>query len=302
MVVTSTGDYIRVIVKQNNAPVADDETNSTNINTTLTVSDGADDVLTGDTDADSDSLTVTGIRTGTEGGSGTTGSVGSGLAGSYGTLTIASNGTYNYVPGSSVGTDYFTYTVSDGNGGTDTAQITITVVNPNSAPSATADTGYIAEDSSFSVLDDAAAEDGTDSNTNNESGDHTGDILGNDSDSDGDSLTITSITATTASGSAQTTFSSNTETVTGAYGTLTINSNGSYSYAATADAADALDAGDTITDQFTYIVSDGTDTDTSTLTITIVGINDAPVAVDDTDSVNQNTTGTRSSGSKLING
>ena len=296
----TTGDYIRVIVKQNNAPVADDETNSTNINTTLTVSDGADDVLTGDTDADSDSLTVTGIRTGTEGGSGTTGSVGSGLAGSYGTLTIASNGTYNYVPGSSVGTDYFTYTVSDGNGGTDTAQITITVVNPNSAPSATADTGYIAEDSSFSVLDDAAAEDGTDSNTNNESGDHTGDILGNDSDSDGDSLTITSITATTASGSAQTTFSSNTETVTGAYGTLTINSNGSYSYAATADAADALDAGDTITDQFTYIVSDGTDTDTSTLTITIVGINDDPVAVDDTDSVSQNTTIIRSSGLKLL--
>ncbi|NDG45489.1 MAG: hypothetical protein EBY36_12505, partial [Gammaproteobacteria bacterium] len=73
-------------------------------------------------------------------------------------------------------------------------------------------------------------------------------------------MTITSITATTAGGGAQTTFTSNTETVTGAYGTLTINSNGSYSYAATADAADALDAGDTITDVFTYIVSDGTDT------------------------------------------
>ena len=272
----------------NDTPVADNETNSVTISTTTTVNDGTSDVLYGDTDVDgSASLSVSSIVATTAGGSAqavaassTNSSNFTTATGSFGTLRIGADGTYVYIAGSSNGTDVFTYTLSDGTA-TDTATLTFTVTGSNAAPSATADTGYIAEDSSFSVSDGAAAEDGTDSNTNNESGDHTGDVLGNDSDSDGDSLTITSITATTAGGSAQTTFTSNTETVTGAYGTLTINSNGSYSYAATADAADALDAGDTITDVFTYIVSDGTDTDTSTLTITIAGINDAPVAQDD---------------------
>ena len=39
---------------------------------------------------------------------------------------------------------------------------------------------------------------------------------------------------------------------------LTIAANGSYSYVANQAAADALDAGDTETDSFTYTVSDGT--------------------------------------------
>ena len=83
------------IMGVNDTPVADDETNSVNVSSTLTVTDGTSDVLHGDTDADaSSSLTVTGIRTGQEGGSGTDGTVGSGLAGTYGTLTIAADGTY----------------------------------------------------------------------------------------------------------------------------------------------------------------------------------------------------------------
>ena len=46
----------------NDVPVADDETNSVNVSTTLNVPDGTDDVLHGDTDADaSSSLTVTGL-------------------------------------------------------------------------------------------------------------------------------------------------------------------------------------------------------------------------------------------------
>ena len=54
-----------------------------------------------------------------------------------------------------------------------------------------------------------------------------------------------------------------------------------------------LDAGDTVTDTFTYTVSDGTATDTATLTITITGVNDDISAVDDTDSVNEDATITR---------
>ena len=49
---------------------------------------------------------------------------------------------------------------------------------------------------------------------------------------------------------------------------------------------DALDAGDIVTDTFNYTVSDGQgETDIATITITIVGINDAPTAVDDTDTI-----------------
>ena len=115
-----------------------------------------DDVLHGDTDADaSSSLTVTGIRTGTEiAGSGTDGTVGSSLTGSYGTLTIAADGTYTYVANASGGIDYFTYTVSDGIGGTDTAQITITV---NAAPVAADNTGIVNEDGTLTVADGASA-------------------------------------------------------------------------------------------------------------------------------------------------
>ena len=89
-----------------------------------------------------------------------------------------------------MGDDVFTYTLTDGTS-TTTSTLTITIY-VNSAPSATADTGYIAEDSTLTVADDAAANDAnSDSNYNNASGDHTGDILGNDTDVDiNDTLTI----------------------------------------------------------------------------------------------------------------
>ena len=65
------------------------------------------------------------------------------------------------------------------------------------------------------------------------------------------------------------------------------------------DAADALDAGDTVTDVFNYTVSDGSATDTATITITVTGINDAPVAVNDIDAVDEDATITRSVGRLL---
>ena len=66
--------------------------------------------------------------------------------------------------------------------------------------------------------------------------------------------------------------------VTGTYGTLTIGADGSYSYAATTDAAAALDSGESATDVFVYTLSDGTEITTANLTITVLGANAAPVA------------------------
>ncbi len=49
------------------------------------------------------------------------------------------------------GTDTFTYTISDGNGGTDTGQISITVTAVNDAPVVTADTRTVAEDGTLNL-------------------------------------------------------------------------------------------------------------------------------------------------------
>ena len=65
------------------------------------------------------------------------------ITGSKGTLTFGSDGSYSYAANSdaTVGDDEFTYYLTDGTS-TTTATLTITIYE-NTAPSATADTGYI---------------------------------------------------------------------------------------------------------------------------------------------------------------
>ena len=89
------------------------------------------------------------------------------------------------------------------------------------------------------------------------------------------------------------------QALTGTYGQLTLNANGSYSYVANQDAADDLDASDQVTDVFNYTLSDGTATDTATITITVTGINDAPVADNETGAVNEDATLTVTASSYL---
>ena len=78
----------------NDAPSADNETNSVLENNTVTVTDGASDVLDGDTDTDNDPLTVTQIAVTGSGDNAVTASstYNSGspatITGTYGTLTI----------------------------------------------------------------------------------------------------------------------------------------------------------------------------------------------------------------------
>ena len=88
--------------------------------------------------------------------------------------------------------------------------------------------------------------------------------------------------------------------MTGTYGTLTVGADGTYTYVADQSAADDLYASYTATDSFTYTISDGDATDTATLIFTVTGVNDAPVAVNDTDAVNEDATVTRTSGSSLL--
>jgi VCBS repeat-containing protein len=104
----------------NTAPVAN--------NDAAAVFEGAGttgNVLSNDTDADSgQTLTVSGLTGGT---------VGQALKGQYGTLTLQTNGSYQYdttvttLPTGQKVTDTFSYTVNDGNGGTASANLVVTV-------------------------------------------------------------------------------------------------------------------------------------------------------------------------------
>src|SRR5262249_57789786 len=96
------------------------------------------------------------IRTGTEAGSGTSGTVGAALTGTHGTLTLNANGSYTYVVNNNdagvqalnVGqalTDTFTYTVKDPGNLTDTAQLVITINGADDAPVGVDDSGSATE-------------------------------------------------------------------------------------------------------------------------------------------------------------
>ncbi|NVK02375.1 MAG: tandem-95 repeat protein, partial [Oceanospirillaceae bacterium] len=89
-------------------------------------------------------LSVTGVRTGTESGAGTSGTVGQALIGTYGTLILNSDGSYSYVADQPAAdalaagvtaVDSFTYTITDSsNSEPDTAQLDITVNGLDDAP------------------------------------------------------------------------------------------------------------------------------------------------------------------------
>ncbi|MEJ2332522.1 MAG: retention module-containing protein, partial [Desulfobulbaceae bacterium] len=147
---TDTASVTITVNPVNDAPVAVDDTGTSAEDSSIDI-----DVLANDTDLDGDSLTVESFT-----------------QPDHGTVTENSDGTLNYAPDADYnGSDSFTYTISDGQGGTDTATITLTVNPVNDPPVAVDDTGTSAEDSSINI-----------------------DVLANDTDLDGDSLTVESFT------------------------------------------------------------------------------------------------------------
>ena len=116
-------------------PAANNDAASDAAGSTMTAT-AASGVLSIDSDLDGDKLTVTGVSDAASG----AGSVGNPLAGVYGHLTLNADGSYSYVannlsaidsaPAGSHPQDIFTYTVNDGNGGTATAELTITIDRP----------------------------------------------------------------------------------------------------------------------------------------------------------------------------
>jgi VCBS repeat-containing protein len=149
----------------NPAPTGTDDTADINEDGT-TVSGNVITDTTADSDPDNDDLAVSAVRTGQESGIGTDGTIGNGLAGTYGTLTLNASGGYTYTVDNTNETvqalgagdkiyDYFTYTVSDNEDGTDTAQLTVTINGVNDAPTSTNDEKTVLEDATTTLtLDD----------------------------------------------------------------------------------------------------------------------------------------------------
>src|SRR4051794_1371481 len=131
-------------------------------------------VLANDTDAEGDTLSITAVTQGAHG-------------------SVANNGTScSYTPAANFfGSDSFTYSISDGNGGSDTATVNVTVQNVNDPPVATGNSYTINQDT---VLNVAAPG-----------------ILGDDTDIDGDALTATLVSAPS-------------------HGSVTLNADGSFAY------------------------------------------------------------------------
>jgi len=230
----------------NEVPDATDDTTNTPQDAPVSIN-----VLGNDTDPDGDTLTITEVdgQPITEGGA----------------PVPVDNGTVALVGGQLVftpepgfnGPAVFSYTVQDPDGRQDTASVTVNVGQDNLPPVAQPDTNSTDEDTPLTV---SAAN---------------GVILsglvpgGVDSDPNGDSLTVSAVNGDAALVGAP---------IVGAYGTLVLNPDGSYSYTPTAN-AQALAAGESADDVFQYTVSDPAGQSVSTtLTITVTGMNDAPVA------------------------
>ncbi|QDT22259.1 hypothetical protein HG66A1_40660 [Gimesia chilikensis] len=244
----------------NDAPVAVDDSFSTDEDTLL---NGASNVLvanpaTADSDVENDTLTVTEVN-------GSSVDIGNEITiGAGGKLTLESDGSfsfdpagvYNYLAVGETATETFTYKISDGNGGTDTASVTITIHGVNDAP--------VAQDDDFTITQNETL------NMN-----HHSVINSNGNGADYDPDTSDSIEVTAVNGSAA---NVGNEVVLASGASLTLFSGGFISYQPNG-VFDYLALGETATETFTYTLSDGNGgTDTATVTITITGVNDDPVA------------------------
>lgn len=330
---------VNVQVQGSNAPNAQNDQVSTDEDSALSGNVFADNGNGADTDPEGDDFDVTAVN-------GQAASVGTQIALASGALlTLNADGTFDYDPSGQFETlgagdtalDGFSYTITDDNGGSDTASVTVTVNGVNDGPTAADDsysTGYqtaltiaasgvlandsdidgdaltaalntdpthgsvtVNADGSFTYTPDAGfsgadsftydADDGNGGvatatvtiNVGTNGAPVTGadsysvdedsvlnvgaaaGVLVNDSDPDGDSLSAVLVSDVSN-------------------GTLTLNGDGSFDYTPDADFNG--------TDSFTYNADDGNGgTTLATVTITVDAVNDAPVAVDDAVSVDE---------------
>ncbi|WP_299692465.1 Ig-like domain-containing protein [uncultured Tateyamaria sp.] len=310
---TDSAEVLVTVNPVNDDPVAVDDIETTDEDVAVVV-----DLLGNDSDVDGDDLTIASLS----------------VDPAEGTVVDNGDGTVTFTPALNFnGPATITYTVSDGNGGTDEGEAVISVGAVNDSPVAEDDTAETDEDTpvTISVLDNDSDPDGdplsvvsatvppeqgtveivndelvftpaddfngeatitytiTDGNGLNDTADVvvtvnpvndapvtvddvaetdedtpvTIDPLANDSDPDGDPLEISG-------------------TPTADNGTVTVNPDGTIEYTPDADFNG--------TDTITYIATDPNGNETEgTITVTVTPVNDAPDAVDDSDTTDEDT-------------
>jgi hypothetical protein len=154
---TASAALLVTVFAANDAPVALNDSATTPKETAVTIT-----VLGNDSDVDGDSLSVTGAT----------------VAAAQGAVVVNANGTLTFTPATNFsGPTSISYSISDGQGGTASAVVVVTVVAANDAP--------VALDDSVTTPEDAAV---------------TINVLGNDSDTDGDPLSVTGATVPASQG------------------------------------------------------------------------------------------------------
>ncbi|WP_238314486.1 cadherin-like domain-containing protein, partial [Methylobacterium crusticola] len=193
-------------------------------------------MLGNDRDADGDPLAVTAIN-------GQAVAPGGTVAVAGGRVTLNPDGSLTFVPQPDfAGPVSFTYTVSDGQGGSATTSVTGTIAPVNDVPAPAADGFVTTEDTPVRVP-----------------------VLANDADADGDLLTVIAIDGQALAAGTS---------VAVAGGTVTLNADGTLTFAPAADVNGPV--------SFVYTVSDGQGgTATASVGGTVTPVNDAPLAVAD---------------------
>ncbi|XOV86282.1 MAG: Ig-like domain-containing protein [Pseudomonadota bacterium] len=217
---TASLDFNLTVINVNDAPLATDDTFVTDEDVAL-----SGNLLTNDSDPDGDQLEVDTTPV---------------AAPLFGSLTLQANGDFVYTPNVGfAGTDSFSYSVHDGNGGSANATVNLTVTAIPDPPQAV--------DDAYSVLETGPA--------------LQSDVLANDSDPDGDLLTVVAVSG----GSLGTPFllPSGALASLDAQGNFVYDPNGAFSY---------LGGQATATDTLTYTISDGASTASATITLTISGV------------------------------
>jgi large repetitive protein len=218
----ATAPVAVTVISVNDAPVASNDAASLDEDTAVTV-----DVVANDFDVDGDALAIVGI-----------------VQPAHGLARQIDDHHIQYIPAPNYnGADAVGYTISDGNGGTASAQLVLGIAPVNDAPVAVGDAATLDEDTSAAI-----------------------DVVANDSDIDGDTLSVASATQP-------------------AHGTAAITGlhQVTYTPAANYNGADA----------FSYTIDDGHGGQASaTVTLTINPVNDAPVAVDDAATLDEDTSAT----------
>src|SRR5262245_31576163 len=130
----------------NRGPVATNDIAGVSIGATST-----GNVLGNDADPDGDSVVVTGVSGG---------SIGQAVAGSFGTLLLNADGSYSYVSNKGanlpdLAQDIFTYTTSDGHGGTAQAVLTVSIIPKGESYIAGAPGQTLAAGNGKAILDGA---------------------------------------------------------------------------------------------------------------------------------------------------